>query len=59
VKVQAPGRPVLTTQLYFPGEPANGRDGIFRRELLLAVEDAGDGKRATFDFVLDVKRGRT
>lgn len=59
VKVQAPGRPVLTTQLYFPGEPANGRDWIFRRELLLAVEDTGDGKRATFDFVLDVKRGRT
>ena len=29
VKVQAPNRPVLTTQLYFPGEPANERDGIF------------------------------
>lgn len=31
VKVQAPGRPVLTTQLYFPGELANATDGIFRR----------------------------
>ena len=35
VKVQAPDRPVLTTQLYFPAdEAANRRDGLFRRELL-------------------------
>jgi protocatechuate 3,4-dioxygenase beta subunit len=26
VKVQAPERPVLTTQLYFPDEPTNRRD---------------------------------
>ncbi len=26
VKVQAPNRPVLTTQLYFPGEPRNDED---------------------------------
>ena len=29
VKVQAPNGPVLTTQLYFPDEPDNERDGIF------------------------------
>jgi protocatechuate 3,4-dioxygenase beta subunit len=53
VKVQAPDGPVLTTQLYFPGEPANDRDGIFRPELLLAdVRDRGDTRQASFTFVL-------
>ena len=31
VKVQAPGSRLLTTQLYFPNEPANARDGLFQR----------------------------
>jgi protocatechuate 3,4-dioxygenase beta subunit len=54
VKVQAPDGPVLTTQLYFPGEPANDRDGIFRPELLLAdVRDRGDTRQASFTFVLE------
>jgi len=54
VKVQAPNRPVLTTQLYFPGEPGNAGDGIFQQELLLAdVRDAGGSRRASFTFVLD------
>jgi protocatechuate 3,4-dioxygenase beta subunit len=51
VKVQAPNRPVLTTQLYFPGEPGNGSDGIFREELLL---DMGGDRQASFTFVLEV-----
>ncbi|HEX8207283.1 MAG TPA: hypothetical protein VF587_14575 [Solirubrobacteraceae bacterium] len=50
VKVQAPRRDVLTTQLYFPGEPANDADGLFVPELAMDVR----GARATFDFVLDV-----
>src|SRR5215471_3783555 len=54
VKVQAPSRPVLTTQLYFPGEAVNARDPIFSRELVMQVSDAGSGKAATFDFVLDL-----
>ena len=55
VKVQAPDGPVLTTQLYFPGEPANDRDGIFRPELLLAdVRDRGDTRQASFTFVLEI-----
>jgi protocatechuate 3,4-dioxygenase beta subunit len=53
VKVQAPHRPVLTTQLYFPDEPRNRTDSLFNAELLMAVQDAGDGKRASFDFVLN------
>ena len=52
VKVQAPGQPALTTQLYFPGEPQNRRDGLFDQALLLSLQDAADGKVATFDFVL-------
>lgn len=54
VKVQAPGRPILTTQLYFPGEPRNNTDSIFDPRLLMSVRDAGGGKEAAFDFVLDV-----
>jgi protocatechuate 3,4-dioxygenase beta subunit len=55
VKVQTPGRPVLTTQLYFPDEPENAHDGLFRRELLMRVAEAGDKLSARFDFVLDIR----
>ena len=55
VKVQAPNRPVLTTQLYFPGEPANQNDRIFREELLLEdLRDGAAGRQASFTFVLDL-----
>src|SRR6476646_4608154 len=53
-KVQAPEQPVLTTQLYFPDEPGNSRDGLFRRELLMRMAEAGDGLSAQFAFVLDL-----
>ncbi|MFF5501145.1 carbohydrate-binding protein [Streptomyces roseolus] len=54
VKVQAPGRPILTTQLYFPNEPRNNTDTIFDPRLLMTVRDAGGGREAAFDFVIDV-----
>jgi len=54
VKVQAPSRPVLTTQLYFPGEASNRRDPIFRRELLMRTASTEGGLAARFDFVLDI-----
>jgi protocatechuate 3,4-dioxygenase beta subunit len=54
VKAQAPNQPVLTSQLYFPGEPANLTDNIYRPELEMAVQDSEDGKLATFNFVLNV-----
>jgi protocatechuate 3,4-dioxygenase beta subunit len=54
VKVQAPNQPVLTTQLYFPGETRNASDNIYREELLMAVRDAADGQEADFDFVLEI-----
>ncbi len=37
VKVQAPNQPVLTTQLYFPGESYNATDGLFNPHLLMTV----------------------
>lgn len=51
VKVQAPNRPVLTTQLYFPGEASNPRDGIFDDALVVQKS----GSKATFTFVLDLR----
>jgi protocatechuate 3,4-dioxygenase beta subunit len=53
VKVQAPGGPVLTTQQYFPNEPRNARDSIYRPELEMAITDNPDGSQsATFTYVL-------
>jgi hypothetical protein len=37
IKVQAPERPVLTTQLYFPDEPANRRGGGAFRKIFRAA----------------------
>jgi len=55
VKVQAPNQPVLTTQLYFPNEPQNARDGIFREECLMTVTDNADAsKTGSFNFVLEI-----
>ena len=54
VKVQARGGPLLTTQLYFPGERQNRADPLFRRDLLVTVgaDPARSGTLARFDFVL-------
>jgi protocatechuate 3,4-dioxygenase beta subunit len=54
-KVQAPASRLLTTQLYFPNEPANARDGLFQRELLMRVADPGESFTGRFDFVLDIR----
>lgn len=47
VKVQPPGGPVLTTQLYFPGESRGALP-----ELVVRLERGPDGLRASFDFVI-------
>jgi protocatechuate 3,4-dioxygenase beta subunit len=54
VKAQAPNERVLTTQLYFPGEPRNARDGLFREACLMAVTEDAAGRQARFDLVLDL-----
>jgi protocatechuate 3,4-dioxygenase beta subunit len=48
VKLQARGGRVLTTQLYFPGETGNARDGLFREELMVRPGKPGS---VAFDFV--------
>ena len=54
VKVQAPNRPILTTQLYFPDEPLNRTDGLYRRDLAMRLNRADDRLLGRFDFVLDL-----
>jgi len=53
VRVQAPGSALLTTQLYFPDERGNRRDGLYRRELELRVRPAREHLACQFNFVLD------
>ena len=51
-KVRPPGGRILTTQLYFPDEPGNRADGIYRRELTMRVTRNGARRSARFDFVV-------
>jgi protocatechuate 3,4-dioxygenase beta subunit len=55
VKVQAPSRPVLTTQFYFPNEPLNRADEFFHPELVMRTIAVGDTLRAQFDVVLAIR----
>jgi protocatechuate 3,4-dioxygenase beta subunit len=52
LKVQRPRGEVLTTQLYFPGEPQNERDRIFDRRLLLRLDEQGGKRYGLYNFVL-------
>jgi protocatechuate 3,4-dioxygenase beta subunit len=53
VNIQAPGRRILTTQLYFPSELGHHRDGLYNAALQMKI--AGNEKRldGRFDFVID------
>lgn len=51
VKVQAQGAALLTTQLYFPDED-NGRDRIFRDDLVMNVTEENGVLIARYDLVL-------
>ena len=55
VKVAPPTGRLLTTQLYFPGEPKNAKDGLFRKELLIRTAKNAGSLAGRFDFVLDVR----
>ncbi len=53
--MQPPNGALLTTQLYFPGDPGNARDSIYRKECELTMgnaTNANGGKQASFTFVL-------
>jgi len=55
VRVQAPGEPMLTTQLFFPAVAGNAGDGIFDADCLVRGWRLAQGRRlARFDFVLDL-----
>lgn len=57
MKVSAPGYQLITTQLYFPGDPHNEDDiaSAVKPELMLDPKPAGDGNGidVEYDFVLD------
>jgi len=52
VKVQRPGGPILTTQLFFPGDPRNRSDGLYSTWLRMKVWDVEGGKAGSFQFVV-------
>ena len=52
VKVAEPGRPTLTTQLYFPDDPYNKVDPFIHPSLVMGVEKARERMLGHFDFVL-------
>jgi protocatechuate 3,4-dioxygenase beta subunit len=45
--------PVLTTQLFFPGEEKNATDPIFEERTLMNVAEMESPKKAYFDFVVE------
>jgi protocatechuate 3,4-dioxygenase beta subunit len=45
--------PVLTVQLFLPGEKRNQTDPIFDNSLVINIIDADGGEKANFNFVLN------
>jgi protocatechuate 3,4-dioxygenase beta subunit len=52
VKVKAPERGTLTTQIYIPGSPGQERDSGYGDDCLLEMTDSPEGKIGEFTFVL-------
>jgi protocatechuate 3,4-dioxygenase beta subunit len=46
--------PILTVQLYFPGEKRNATDPLFEKLAVMDVADTAEGQKATFDFVVEM-----
>ena len=51
LKVAAPNQPILTTQLYFEGDPY--LSGLEDKSLILKLTDENGTKKANFDFVIE------
>ena len=51
-KVSAPVGPILTTQIYFRGEPRNTTDSFVRPSRIVSVHESNQGQRCRFDFVI-------
>lgn len=54
VKASSGNSPILTTQLYFKGDPWNYHDPAVRPSLIMAPRREPDGLVAKFDFVIRV-----
>ncbi|WP_216625262.1 dioxygenase family protein [Paenibacillus phytorum] len=55
VKVQAPNGQVLTSQLFFPNEAGNAKDGIYNKALLMDIKSNADGSQSgAYQFVVKV-----
>lgn len=60
VKVDAANTGLLTTQMYWPGEPQNASDGIYSPALQMTLGTGSDGvQEGFFQFVLQVTGGCT
>ena len=55
VKASVENSPILTTQLYFKGDPWNRHDPDVRPTLIMSPRQVSDGLAAQFDFVLKVR----
>lgn len=53
VKVRSGNDPILTSQLYFPGQSQNRTDSIFNAALVMTLNDTASGKSGEFNFVLN------
>lgn len=52
-KAQAPGGPLLTSQLFFPGVQENQEDQIFDPALVISItQDNGSSLQATYNFII-------
>ncbi len=54
VKASFEKSPILTTQLYFQGDPWNAHDAGLRPSLIMSPREVSDGLTASFDFVLRI-----
>ena len=52
VKASFEHGPILTTQLYFKGDPWNRQDPAVRPSLIMSPQREADGLKAQFDFVI-------
>jgi protocatechuate 3,4-dioxygenase beta subunit len=52
-RVTVPSKPPLTTALFFPDDPGQAKDPLFRKELLMKKTKTETGA-VTFNFILDL-----
>jgi protocatechuate 3,4-dioxygenase beta subunit len=54
VKVTPPGGRTLTTQLYFPGDPGNARDVLYKPSLQMRMGKTATATTARFELIVEV-----